>query len=97
MLTLFEVVVETDTDFALRMSGNCQPSLGLDAFLPQVDVFLGTRVHNFDVGPLTGARADDCCDDHERIIVCRIPETFLLGPPIGGEIELDSIRRKDGR
>jgi len=95
--TLFEIVVETDTDFTLRVGGNCQPSLGLDTLLPQIDVFLGTRVDNFDVRPLTGTRADDCCDNHECVIVCWIPETFLLGPPIGGKIELDGIRWKGER
>jgi len=95
--TLFEIVVETDTDFTLRMGGNCQSSLGLDALLPQIHVLLGTRVHDFDVRPLTGARADDCCDNHECVIVCWIPETFLLGPPIGGEIELDGVRWKGER
>jgi hypothetical protein len=46
---------------------------------------------------LAGARADVCCDNHKSVIVYGIPETFLLWPPIGGEIELDSIRWKDER
>ena len=95
--TLFEIVVKTDTDFTLRMGGDCQPGLGFDALLPQIDVFLGTRVDNFDIRPLAGTRTDDCCDNHERVIVCWIPETFLLGPSIGGEIELDGIRWKGER
>ena len=95
--TLFEIVVETDTDFALRMGGNRQPSLGLDALLPQIDVLLGARVDNFDVCPLTGTGADDCSDNHERVIVCWIPETFLLGPSIGGKIELDGMGWKGER
>ena len=95
--TLFEIVVEADTDFTLRMGGDCQPSLGLDAFLPQIDVLLGARVDNFDVCPLTRARADVCCDNYECVIVCWIPETFLLRPPIGGKVELDGIRRKGER
>ena len=97
VLTLFEIVVKTDTDFTVSMSGNRQPSLGLDALFPQIDVFLGTRVDNFDVRPLVGTRTDVCCDNYQRVIVCGIPETFLLWPPIGGEIELYSIRRKDAR
>ena len=95
--TLFEVVVETDTNFTLRVGGNCQPSLGFDALLPQIDVLLGTRVDNFDVCPLTGARVDVCCDNYECVVVCWIPEAFLLRPPIGGEVELDGIRWKDER
>lgn len=97
MLTLFEIVVKTDTDFTIRVSGNCQPSLGLDALFPQIDVLLGTRVDDFDVCPLVETRADVCCDNYERVIVYGIPETFLLRPPIGREIELDSIRWKDER
>lgn len=97
MLTLFEIVVETDTDFTFRMSGNCQPSFGLDALFPQIYVLLGTRVDNFDVCPLVGTRADVCCDNYERVIVYGVPETFLLWPSVGGEIELDSIGWEDGR
>lgn len=97
LLTLFEIVVETDTNLTLRMGGDCQPGLGLDPFLPQVNVFLGTRVDDFDVRPLAGTRADVCCDNYERVIVCWVPETFLLGPPICRKAELDGIGWKDER
>ena len=96
-LTLFEIVVETDTDFTFGVSGDCQPCLGLDAFFPQVDILLGTRVDNFDVRPLTGTGAGVYCDNYERVIVDRIPQTFLLWPPIGGEVELDSTGWKGER
>lgn len=95
--TLFEIVVEADTDLTLSVSGDCQPSLSLDAFLPQIDVLLGARVDNFDVCPLARTRADVCCHNYECVIVCWVPETFLLRPPISGEVELDGIRWEDKR
>jgi len=96
-LTAFEIVVETDTNFTSGVSGDCQPCLGLDAFLLQVDILLGTRVDNFDVCPLVGVGAGVYRDNYERVIVGRIPQTFLTWPPIGGEIELDGIGWKDER
>lgn len=96
-LTRFEVVIETNTDFAFGVSGDCQPCLGLDAFFPQVDIFLGTRVDNFDVCPLIWTGAGVYCDNYERVIVHRIPQTFLVWPPIGGEAELDGVGWKDER
>ena len=96
-LTLLEIVVEADTNFTFGVSGDCQPSLSLNALFPQIDVLLGTRVDNLDVCPLTGTRADVCCDNYECVIVCWIPETLLLWPPVGGEAELDGIRWKDER
>jgi hypothetical protein len=95
--TLFEKVVETDTDFTTGVSGDCQSCLGLDAFFPQVDILLGTRVDNFDVCPLAGTGAGIHRDNYERVIVYRIPQTFLLWPPIGGEVELDGVGWKDKR
>ena len=71
--TLFEIVVETDTNFTFRVSGYCQPCLGLDALFPQVDILLRTRVDDFDVRPLIGTRADVCCDNYEGVIVGWIP------------------------
>jgi hypothetical protein len=94
VLTLFEIVVETNADLTPRMGGDCQPCLGLDALFPQIDVLLRARVDNFDVCPLTGGGADVCCDNYECVIVYWIPETFLLGPPIGGDVELDGISWK---
>lgn len=58
---------------------------------------LGTRVDNFDVCPLVGVGAGVYRDNYERVIVRRIPQAFLIGPPIGGEIELDGIGWKDER
>lgn len=91
-LTLFEVIVETDTDFTLRMCSDCQPSFGLDTLFPQVDILLRTGVDNFDVCPLVGTGPNVCCYNYECVIVCWVPETFLLWPPVGLEIELDGKR-----
>lgn len=97
VLTLFEIVVETDANFTFRVGGHCQPCLSLHAFFPQVDILLRARVHDFDVRPLIGTRTDVCCDNYEGVIVGRVPQTFLLWPPVGWQVELDCIRWKDER
>ena len=73
---MVQVVLEAHTNLSVRVSGDGQPRFAIDILLVQVHVLLRTRVDDFDVDALLGARCDVRGNNQERIHVRRVPNAF---------------------